>query len=302
MLQLNAIKGPDEASEFLDTKLRGERDWFKGVGRLAAFRIPDFAKLYFALFDQLVEDQQAEAEDGESDPKEPVDQADFEAQFIREAKKVARDLNQNALVHHGSWCDVAYGAAQLRHAREGIPMRFDKAVVAALTLNRRSAQLGYGEAFAIGPHGVTASVFFFANLKGLLIRASEAAGAPVQEIVNKVAAKTGQPDSLIDLLAGARANGSTANDFEAAATHVASYQTQHEIARALLEWLPELANRPLRNMIVRRRNGSPNMKALPDEMLTQVHKVTTGPYAWPRTPADRDTPEPLQPAAPGRQQ
>jgi hypothetical protein len=293
LLQLNAIKGPDDASEFLDAKLKVERDWFSGVGRLAAFRIPSFAKQYFALFDKLVEDQQAEAEEGEGDPKEPVDLAEFEAHFIREAKKVTRDLNQNALPHHAGWCDMAYGTAQLRHAREGIPMRFDKAVVAALTLNRRCAQLNYGEAFTIGANEIVASAFFFANLKGLLNKAAEAEKTTFQDIIGRVAAVTGQSESLIGLLAGADAKGPTVNDFEVAATHVAAYQTQHEIARALLTWHPELATKSLRAIIVRRRNGAPNLKALPDETLVRARKVTTGPYAWPKTAADEDHPAPL---------
>lgn len=269
---LSEVTSVLEAMRMLDVFLNRERDWPAALNRSTLFRIPDFETAFVKLYDE------ARAAGHVASDEE------FSAAFRTQAKQVASQLHKQAA---DQWNDIKYGVQQLQHARAGQGMRFDKAVISVLALNRLSKRYSLCETCYLPPHSVVACVFYFANLRNRLRRYAATFGGNHSDeermrlAIAEVAKASGQSEAVVDALAGEAVVRETKAEIAKAVTTLGSYPTQFAIYQFLAQHQPELLNANLQDVIVRRRVQTQNLEIIEDEVIIPFGRVTTGPYAWP---------------------
>jgi hypothetical protein len=282
LIRAEDIARPADAAILLDVNLpHYDTGWFEAVGHLSGFRIPDFRK----NFDGLVKAACADPECSRDTREEIV------ALFMKEAHAIALKLHgqaQTALENPAlkPWSAADYGPQQLTHALQGKGMRFDKAVITALALNRVAEVCGH-EIWSIRPHQIVACVFFAANLHSRIAKLAlshsgdEAKGWEMA--LQELSEVTGQSVGMLLHLAGTKPEDETDDGYEAAATTLASYPTLYAIHHAVHQLLRRRNEESGRNRpdkaIVRRRPQSHKMKIYKEEKVASG-RVNHGPFAW----------------------
>lgn len=259
-----------EAAWLLDVYLQRERDWPTALSRSTLFRTPGFNRIFEGLLRDAIA---AEA---------IANEEEFIAAFRTQAKKVASALHKQAT---DDWNSIDYGIGQLQHARDAEGMRFDKAVISVLALNRLAKRFKLCDKWCLPPHSIVACTFYFANLRGRLIRLAKTKVANSEEekmemALAELSEVTGQSVGVLDALAGKAPERETRAAYERAATTLASYPTQFAIYQFLAGIQPDLKSLKLEEVIVRRRVKTQNLKIIDDEVIVPFGRVTTGPYGW----------------------
>jgi hypothetical protein len=164
------IHCPEDAEAFLDVNFGVDKGWFAAIGRMSIFRISGFQLFFISIMNAVI-----------SNPAfTQQTQKEFNALFDREAGLIARALFDQA---HAVWNDAIYGGGQITRAIKGDGMRFDKAVIAVLTLNKIAVDHGLKQ-WMIGPHQIVACAFYYANLHGRVLKlAHHHAGSDEQRFV-----------------------------------------------------------------------------------------------------------------------
>lgn len=261
-MDISSITSPDDAAAFLDANVARQSNWYSGFGTNKFCRIPEFSRFF--------KDVSASW----------TGSITVEQHFLALASSVARDLRDSG---RPQWCKGDFSRPQFDAAMDGAPMRFDKAVMVVLALNKFAGELGLEQPF--GTHCLVACGFRFDRMHELIGQASAEYAAKAsnaqsltdeqcrQAVLRYLADVARQPFNVVRDLA--KADGRV--------KFTASYPTQRAIYKALMafpacEAVVGTVERA--DLIQLRKRGESQMSAVEGEKLAPAEAVTRPPYHW----------------------
>ncbi|MCI4663092.1 MAG: hypothetical protein MRY74_00075 [Neomegalonema sp.] len=285
---------------------RHDPTWFGATATRAAFRLPGMSTRYTEL-EKLFRDAQ---------------EGNFEAYFLNAAAAVARPLKNS----FDRPFEQTFSKAALTNALQGRPQRLDKAVVAALTINRIAEDLkappeeplssylagqppGAQVTIRVPWHGIAACIYYFHRFEQLFEIAKtyfkHACKSDDVSARSILARSCGQPIDLIEgMLHGVGAGGAPLEQGARRSNGVTvCYRTARSLFRAL-QRVPQLEAQLVEDETVRidyvrqQRKSDPRRIALPQENIDWTWRISRPPYNWdvalPDEVAEPDDPFPLK--------